>query len=406
MSLPEAEKKNIPLQISILPLLVIWLFMAGCNTCQSEYTYDPPPALDDGLKTGTLAEAGLDAGRIGTAVEKIRCGKFNEVHSMLICKDGMLVLEEYFQGYKYQWDAPEYRGEFIQWDRDMVHPIMSCTKSYTSACIGIAIDKGYIGSVHETIFDYLPDHQQYRNGGREHITIEHLLTMTSGLEWDEWGTAHGTSANDIDRLYFECYDDPIKCVLERQLVHTPGEVFNYCGGGTVILGEIVRQASGMDIDAFSRQYMFGPMGVEEISWYKSNNGVYATDGSMYITPRDMMKLGITFLDNGMWNGQRIFTREWVEKSTEVYGNNKGISIPIEDSGKNGYGYQWWVSELKHKGKKINMYRANGWGGQTIMVFPELNMVVVFTSGNYAAKSRLFKILRKHILPSLKSTSGE
>jgi CubicO group peptidase (beta-lactamase class C family) len=98
---------------------------------------------------------------------------------------------------------------------------MSCTKSVTSACIGIAIDKGYIQNVHQSIFDYLPDHQQFNTGDKSSISIEHLLTMTSGLQWNEWNAPHGTAANDADRLYFECYNDPVSCVLERPLVSTP-----------------------------------------------------------------------------------------------------------------------------------------------------------------------------------------
>ncbi|HCC69717.1 MAG TPA: hypothetical protein DEQ09_00975 [Bacteroidales bacterium] len=114
----------------------------------------------------------------------------------------MLVLEEYFKGHRYQWDAPGYHSDMVQWDKDMMHKIMSCTKSFTSACIAIAIEEGFIDNVNRSIFDYLPGHHQYKSGGKEDITLEHLLTMTSGLEWNEWNAAHDTSANDIDRIYF------------------------------------------------------------------------------------------------------------------------------------------------------------------------------------------------------------
>ena len=115
----------------------------------------------------------------------------------------------------------------------------------------------------------------------------------------------------------------------------------------------------------------------------------------------MIKFGVTYLKEGVWNGKRIIPSEWVEKSSVIYNNNKNIKIPIEDSGKNGYGYTWWISEVGKRSNKTKMYRANGWGGQVIMVLPEKNMVVVFTSGNYASRSSLFKILEKYILPALK-----
>jgi len=99
----------------------------------------------------------------------------------------------------------------------------------------------------------------------------------------------------------------------------------------------------------------------------------------------MLKLGVTCLNGGVWNDKQINSADWVEKSSTRYGNNTGIRIPIEDSGKNDYGYTWWISELDHKGRKTKMFRANSWGGQAIVVFPEPDMVVVFTGGNYGGQ---------------------
>ena len=124
------------------------------------------------------------------------------------------------------------------------------------------------------------------------------------------------------------------------------------------------------------------------------------DGSLYLRSRDMLKFGILYLNEGIWQDQQLISKNWIDKSISEFGNNRKIKIPIEDSGKNSYGYQWWMSRLKHNGEDILMYRANGWGGQVIMVFPERDMVVVITSGNFASKSRLFKLVNKYILPSL------
>ncbi len=388
------------MKFSLITILVPFLLLA-CKPCNSKYQYSTPITLNDGLVTGVLEQVNIDSSLINKAINKITSGKFNEIHSFLIYKDDKLVLEKYFNGYKYQWNAPNYRGEFVQWNAEMMHPVMSCAKSFTSAFIGIAIDHGYIKSVEESIFNYLPDHQLYRTAGKEDITIEHLLSMTSGLAWNEWGAAHGSSANDIDRLYFDCSDDPIKCVLEREMIHQPGTVFTYNGGGVVMLGEILKNATNMDVNEFSMKYLFEPLGVDSTYWFQYNNGVYATDGSLYLKPRDMLKLGVTYLNKGKYNDAKVIAEEWVDKSFEVFNNNKDINIPIEDSGSNSYGYLWWISELDHHGKPIKMYRANGWGGQTIMVFPDLNMVVVFTCGNYASKSKLFKILNKYVLPAVK-----
>jgi CubicO group peptidase (beta-lactamase class C family) len=113
----------------------------------------------------------------------------------------------------------------------------------------------------------------------------------------------------------------------------------------------------------------------------------------------MLKFGITYLNDGVWNGKTIVSSDWVKKSSGIYGNNKNINAPIEDSGKNGYGYTWWITEPGNGRYKTKMFRANGWGGQVIMVFPELDMVVVFTGGNYTTRSKLFKIVERYILPA-------
>ena len=387
-----------------LILSVLSLLGISCNNDFSyNYPYHPPQQTGDGLKAGTLSEVKIDTKMILKAVSRISKGKYKEVHSMLIYKDDKLVLEEYFQGHKYQWDAPGYYGELVHWNREMFHPIMSCTKSFTSACIGIAIDRGFIGNVHQSIFDYLPDHQNFKTNNREYITIENLLTMTSGLAWDEWGAPHGTSANDIDRLYFEC-EDPIVCVLERPWWAEPGKKFTYNGGGMVILAEILRNATNLNIDEFSMKYLFKPLGIDSTQWMQYPNGMYDSGGSLNITPRDMLKFGVTYLNGGVWNDERIISSEWVEKSSNPFNNNYGIRIPIEDSGRNGYAYSWWTGEFNFSGEIIKMFRAGGWGGQSIMVFPELEMVVVFTGGNYAKRSLLYEIIERFVLPSVKGRS--
>jgi CubicO group peptidase (beta-lactamase class C family) len=214
--------------------------------------------------------------------------------------------------------------------------------------------------------------------------------MSSGLEWNEWNAAHGTAANDIDRLYLQCSDDPLRCVLERPMVAEPGAYFTYNGGGILALGEILKQATGRNILEFARENLLDPLGIDTIYWSTYPEGEFDAASGILLRPRDMMKFGVTYLNGGTWRGERIISRGWVERSSEIYGNNQRIKIPIEDSGRNGYGYTWWISEVGSY--KDLMYRANGWGGQVIMVIPEKDMVVVFTGGNWAGKSSLFSIL--------------
>jgi len=388
--------KTTLLKIAILSLLV--------NSCEmynssAQYSYQYPDSLSDGFDVGTLDEVNMDKRLIERAVNQIYSGRYTEVHSMLIYKDGKLVLEEYFQGHKYKWDAPGHHGELVNWESDMLHNLMSSSKSITSSLTGIAIDRGYIESVHQSIFDYLPEHQHLKKDGKEIITIENLLTMQSGLEWKEWSAPYSSIENPGVGIWFS-EKDPISYILEMPLVCTPGTNFNYNTGHMHLLGEIIRNASGMNIDEFSRKYLFEPMELDTLSWsLQYPNGVY--DGnSLMLSPRAMMKFGIMFLDGGSWNDQQIVSGKWVYKSATAYRGNWEIDIPGEPSGKLGYSYTWWTKEYSAGGKLINMYAAGGWGGQHIMVLPEVNTVVVFTGGNYTTKRPPFKILKKYIIPAL------
>lgn len=385
---------------SILIILLLSLKMVGCNLeLSGQYTYQHPQHENDGIEVGALHEVNIDSTLIKLAVNKILNGQYKEVHSILIYKDAKLVFEEYFNGHKWQWDAPYHHGELVMWDRTMLHNIMSSTKSITSACIGIAIDKGYIESVHQSIFNYLPDHRHLNIGGKEKITIEHLLTMTSGLEWKEWSAPYSSAENPTIGVWFQ-EKDPITFILEMPLTREPGKSFNYSSGNMILLGEIIHNATEMSIDEFSKKYVFEPLGIDTAVWaVKFENGVDANN--LMITPRAMVKFGATFLNKGMWDGKQIIPEHWIEKSAIPYPGNYRINVPGEASGRLGYSYSWWTKTFYKSGKRINMYTASGFGGQHIMVFPELKTVVTFTGGNYLTKRPPFKILEKYILPSIK-----
>jgi len=390
---------------AILLILIVSLLLVSC---QSEplvqYTYQPPENINDGLDVGSLEEVNIDSELIVKAVNDINRGKYKEVHSILIFKDDKLVLEEYFKGHKYQWDGPNYQGELVTWDMDMLHCVHSVTKSVTSACIGIAIDKGFIESVHQSIFDYLPEHQHLNTDGKDKITIEHLLTMTSGLEWMEWNAPYSSRDNPIIEIWFqeaEQNKDPFTFVLEGSLIDEPGTSFRYYGGNQIVLGGVIENATKMNIDEFSGKYLFSPLGIDTFDWaLQFESGVIEAAGGLKMTPRDMVKIGVTYLNNGVWNGEQIISQQWVEKSANSYRDNKGINIPGEDSGKTGYSYSWWTKQYSGSGKEINMFWALGWGGQKIVVLPEVNTVVVFTGGTYTSEVKTFAILEKYIIPAL------
>jgi CubicO group peptidase (beta-lactamase class C family) len=393
--------KSFYLIITILFITILSFLFISCKQDLSTLrTYQTPEKIDDGLEVGTLDEVNIDQDLIEKGINDINRGKFGEVHSFLVYKDGKLIVEEYFSGHKYQWDAPNHYAELVMFDKDILHSIMSDSKSITSICIGISIDEGFIKNVGQSIFDYLSEYQHLAKEGKENITIENLLTMTSGLDWKEWNAPYSSPENDAIGIWFSD-KDPISYILEKPLIYEPGTHFAYAGGDIITLGEILRHASGMDIEVFSEMYLFEPLGIDSFRWAdRFENGVFECAGGLKLTPRSMVKIGVTLLNKGTWNGQRIISTQWVEKSAASFLSDEGIKVPGEDIGKAGYSYTWWTQEFQVAGKIVNGFWANGWGGQKIIVLPEIDTVIVFTGGNYTSTVKNFKILEKYILPAI------
>lgn len=392
--------KSKQLMKTILLLSILILNLNCTRDLSADRQYGVPAEKNDGLHVSALQESGFDASKVMKASQRIRDGKYGEVHSMLIYKDDKLVFEEYYEGHKYQWDAPNHYGEWVSWTGDMLHCIQSDTKSITSLCIGIAIDLGYIESVDQSIFDYLPEYQQFKTGGKESITIEHLLTMTSGLQWEEWKISLSSVENDQIGIWFH-EGGPMDYVLQKPLVAEPGKRFNYSGGDIQILAEILKNATGMPLDAFSQKYLFEPMGITDFEWYLIfPTGEVQAAGGLKLTPRGMVKVGAMMLDKGIVNGNRIISEDWIDKCTVPFSGNTGIKVPGEDMGRVGYSYTWWTKQVSYQGQQINCCFALGWGGQKIIMLTDLDMVVVFTGANYTRGVHEYKILKKFILPAV------
>ncbi len=388
-----------PMKKKFLLIAIFSLLVAGCKQDLSvQYTYHTPEHINDGLATGSLADVHIDSVLIEQAVNNIFRGRYKEVHAMLVFKDDRLVFESYFHGHKFNFDAAEHQGEPVTWERDSLHRMMSVSKSITSICIGIAIDKGFIKSVHQSVFDYLPDYEYLKKAGKDKITIEHLLTMTSGLKGNEWLVPYSNSKNDVIMTYWA--EDPINYVLKQPLIYESGEYFQYYGGSNFVLGEIIKNAAKIDLDAFSGKYLFEPLGIASYSWLQLNKGVVDGAGGLKLTPRNMVKIGVLFLNKGEWHGKRIISEAWVDKSAVSYPGNSWLNNWDDHWGLKGYAYSWWTHKFVRSGKSINMYYAAGWGGQYIMVIPELKTVVVFTGGNFTSFRPPFELLKNYILPAI------
>jgi CubicO group peptidase (beta-lactamase class C family) len=247
------------------------------------------------------------------------------------------------------------------------------TKSITSLCVGIAIDKGYIKSVDQSFLDFYSEASVSQREGKQGITIRHLLTMTAGMEWDEWTYPYTDLRNDVVRLYMS--PDPLAFILDRKPVAQPGARWVYSGAYPNLLGDIVYRSSGLTLDRFARRYLYSVLGITQAAWITLNKGFIYASGDAELRPRDMAKLGMLVLNRGAWNGERIVSEDWIDLSM---GN-----AARADEG-SGYGFMWWLPILPEPAASAvgPVYMASGWGGQYIIVAPQRRLVAVLTGGNY------------------------
>jgi len=301
------------------------------------------------------------------------------IDSVVVIRHGKLVYEAY--------PNPKYAPE------DM-HLLYSVTKSFTSALIGIAIEEGFIENINQKVVEFFPEWNiKNLDPRKQALTIEHLLTMSCGFEWEgpddnyhTWGEANRSG-------------NPIKYVLDQPMASEPGTEWVYNGGCSHILSAILTKNTGLSTLEFARKYLFEPLGITEVKWPKDPQGVYYGGQDIWLTPRDMAKFGQLFLNMGVWEGQQIIPADWIARSTKTH--------LTHDLG--GYGYQWWTFP------QSGIYYAAGAYEQKIYVIPDLDMVVVFTADNKASGLKQGEIregqpvvhwlLGRFILPSCEAYTG-
>jgi CubicO group peptidase (beta-lactamase class C family) len=345
---------------------------------QKEYKYEMPSDDNDGFAIGSLSEAAADASKIYNLMNRILSASIPNIHGILILKDGKLVCEEYFYGY----------------DKARTHRLHSETKSFTSALIGIALDKGLIKDVNSNVYEYFQEHKNAPwVSNRYGITIKHLLSMTAGLQWRPL-TANSTNLRPDLVMMYES-KSWLEYLLNKKQSEQPGTHFFYNDGLSILLGCVLSRASGNTVKDFAEEYLFKPLNITKYSWDVHADGTTRSEGGLKMRPRDMLKFGLLFLNKGHWNGKRILSEKWIAESTA-----RQTPLNEEQYGYQHYGYQWWMGNFVINHRVIKSYFARGFGEQFIFVVPEIEMVVVFTAGNYfQVEHRPLEMMAEYILPA-------
>jgi len=305
---------------------------------------------DQGMETALLDQvfATIDHQRLG-------------IDSVLVVRNGYIITEKYYPPYA----------------TDTQHVLYSCTKSFISALIGIAIEEDYIESVDQLVLDFFPDHTFANLDARKQaMTLEDLLTMRSGLDWNEGMPTYQAMMETQDWVAY---------VLDKPMETDPGTHFNYCSGCSHVMSAIIAETTGIDTLEYAQARLFEPLGITNYYWELDGSGIPNGGWGLHMSPREMAKFGYLFLNEGSWDGQQIVPSAWVRKSTQA-GLATGRSVD--------YAYQWWVYPTS------NLYAAEGLYGQFIFVIPDLAMVVVFTA-DMLNPSPIFDLLEDWIIPAVR-----
>lgn len=346
------------------------MWYARPNAKDFKYVYVQPKQDTDGLPTGNLDYTGLDKSLLNEMMQKIVDGSFPNVHSVLIIKDGKLVFEEYFYEY----------------NKAKLHELRSATKSFVSALTGIAIDKGYIENKEVTVLSYFPEYT-FKNltEDKRLISIKNLLTNQSGLDCDV-----SNAKSEGNETVMNSSPDWIQYTLDLPMVDVPGGKGMYCSGNPITLGRIIEKATKMTLPDFAKQTLFKDIGIKNFTWnFKPDASSAETFCQLYLNSRDMGKLGLLYLNRGIWNGKQVISTAWVKESLTKQSVVQGVN----------YGYLWWLKYIDVNGVRYNGKAAQGNGGQKIYIWEEQNMVTIITGGNYNSQSPSDEIIQKYILPS-------
>ena len=372
---------------SILLLPILFCLIA----CKKEikYVYNLPEETGDGWTISSLEVSNVDTLLITQLISKIHSKHFENIDALLIIKDGKLILDEYFNGFS----------------QNKKHKVWSCTKSFSSALIGIAIEKGLIKSEKDSLVSYLGDYSTLRNEHIESITIENLLEMGTGFEWN------GDLSESGRKMPYS--SDMVEYAIKLPKVAEPGSTFQYNSANSMILAAVIFNATGQQAHDFARTNLFGKLGIVNYEWNKQSEFWTKTAGDevpakkpdidykddyaeltntatgLWLLPRDLAKFGQLYLDGGVWQGGRVLPASWIKKS---------ITEQIPDS---NYGLHW---KLMKVGKYQSFY-ASGFGLQRIIVIPELEMVIVFTQNWYhdqpEGNKQMMKILNEFLIKAIR-----
>jgi len=355
--------------------------LTDIGTARTDYVYRRPLAVKDGWPVSSLSAENIDEAKIVRLVESVLREEQGRPEAILIARNGKLVLEEYFYG------SSRYR----------LHPIQSVTKSVTSLLFGIAWDRGYVGDLDQLVYIFFPEYRGKKWIDQQYpITLAHLLTMSAAIEWND--ESFGSS-----RAMYQS-GDWIGYVLDRDRDGEPGEFASYSNGLAFLLGGVFHNATGEYVDEFAEKTLFADLGISSYRWAAAADGTRNTGGGLSVTAYDLAKMGQLVLGRGEWKGKQVISESWITESVQRHYPLAEESLGTSSYTK-GYGYLWWHQSYDVSERTIDGIAGRGYGGQYLGIFPTLNTVIVFNSGEWGnPEERVFDydiLIEEWILPAIR-----
>ena len=381
-------KKTADLVILVASLF----FFAAATLLAAGQTTSSASAVTGPMKNwpkGTPASVGLDEQTLKSLDAEIASGKYALTDSFRVFRCGKEVFAGQYQHDYGQIYAKEAKtkgplnarlaGRYNYFDTEWhpyyratdLHTMQSVSKTVTSVILGVAITRGdFKASLKTPVLKYF-DVAKVKNvdDRKRHLTVENLLTMTSGMNSEELFYPESSDAPENDFVHMEASDDWVQYAIDEPIVEEPGRNFTYSSADTELLAYIFQKETGQDIDTYAEKYLFAPLGIKHY-WKRDYAGNVDTEGGLYLNDEDLAKIGYLYLNNGLWEGKQIVSEDWVKQSVAPH-----VPMPYTvEGGRLYYGFSWWLIPLNGK----YAWMATGFGGQELMVFPQQNLIVVFT----------------------------
>ncbi len=330
----------------------------------------------DDWARATPEELGIDSQALAEAYTVLH-EKESGVSALVVVRHGQIAAE----GYVAPFQAKSRQHVF------------SCTKTVLSALIGIALNEEQIESLDEPVLSFFPD-AAFDNVDerKQRLTLRHLLTMSTGLEWHEEAPYTNDSLGRMVRSR-----DWVQFILDQPMIAEPGEVFAYNSGVSHLLSALIQQTTGQTAQDYAKEKLFDPLGFSDVPWQTDPQGRAIGGWGLSLTAREMAKLGLLYLYEGAWDGEQLVPKAWVEQSTTQHIQGEGAEHGYGYG--YGYGFQWWIiPELSPRA-----FAALGLMGQHILVIPEQDLVVVFASED--VQIDLIALTENVILPGVQSEAA-